>query len=92
MSKDLPEDTSKGDVLDAVRERLDSVEDSKDRAVLSLYLDYKDALEDFKGEARSLTQSGVPKDPTDPDRTALSLARNQAQIEYLNRWYRVREQ
>ena len=90
ISKDLPEDVARGDVVDAVREQLGSVESPSDRATLSLYLDYQDMLEDFKGEARALTTSGTPKDPTDPDRAALSLSRNQAQIEVLNRWYQIK--
>ena len=90
ISKDLPEDVARGDVVDAVREQLGSVESPSDRATLSLYLDYQDMLEDFKGEARALTASGTPKDPTDPDRAALSLSRNQAQIEVLNRWYQIK--
>ena len=90
ISRDLPEDVARGDVVDAVREQLGSIESPSDRATLSLYLDYQDMLEDFKGEARALTASGTPKDPTDPDRAALSLSRNQAQIEVLNRWYQIK--
>ena len=90
ISRDLPEDVARGDVVDAVREQLGRIESPSDRATLSLYLDYQDMLEDLKGEARALTASGTPKDPTDPDRAALSLSRNQAQIEVLNRWYQIK--